>query len=72
VPEWKLWFDLVAIAPPVPLSQHVPVLDQVVEDLVSAALRDADRGSDVAKADPRIVSDTEQDVGMVGQKVPPA
>jgi hypothetical protein len=37
---------------------------------VSAALGDADRGSDVAQADTGIPGDAEQDVSMVREEVP--
>src|SRR5690349_16743406 len=65
-----LGLDLVVIAAPPPLSQHIPILDQLGENLVGAALGDADRGSDVAQANTGIPGDAEQDVGMVRKEVP--
>lgn len=68
--QWLLGLDLVVISATTSLAQHIPILDQLGENLVGAALGDADRSSDVTQADPGIPSDTEQDVGMVREEVP--
>ena len=51
--ERTLGHDLVAIAPAVSLAQHVPLVDGLGQDPVGGPLGDADRGRDVAQADPR-------------------
>jgi hypothetical protein len=51
MPQGKLGLDLVAVSAPMSLAQHVALLDQLGEDLVGAALRDADGSGDVAQAD---------------------
>ena len=62
--------DLVAIAPAVPFAQHVALLNQLGQDPVGGTLRDANRCGNVAQADARVMSDADEDVGVVGQKVP--
>ena len=52
------------------LAQHVALFDQLGEDPVGGALGDPDRGGDVAQPDARVTGDADEDVGVVGQKVP--
>jgi hypothetical protein len=54
------------------LAQHIALVDQLGKDLVGTPLGDADGSGDVAQADPGVLSDAEQDVGVVGQEVPAA
>ena len=61
---------LVAVSSAVSLAQHVALLDQLGQDPVGGALGDPDRCGDVAQADARVMSDADEDVGVVGQKVP--
>ena len=68
--QWKLRYDLVLVAPALSLTQHIALLDQLGEDPVSGALGDPHRSGDVAQANPRIMSDADQDMSVVGQKVP--
>jgi hypothetical protein len=70
VPQGKLRLDLVAVPAAMSLAEHIALVDQLGEDLVSAPLRDADSSGYVAKADPRVMSDAEKDVGVVGEEVP--
>jgi hypothetical protein len=70
VSQGKLGSDLVAITPPVPLSQHVAIVDQLREDLVRSALGDANRGGDVSEANSGIFGDAEQDMSVIGEEVP--
>jgi hypothetical protein len=70
VAERTLAHDLVAVPPAVSLAQHVALVDELGEDPVGGPLGDADRGGDVAKADPGIIGDAGEDVGVVCQKVP--
>jgi hypothetical protein len=62
--------DRVAIASALPLAQQVARFDQLGQDPVGGALGNADRRGDVADADPGVVSHADEDVGVVGQKVP--
>jgi hypothetical protein len=62
--------DLVAVAAPMSLAQHVSVLDQLGEHFVGAALGYANRSGDIAQSDAGILSDAEQNVGVVGEEVP--
>jgi hypothetical protein len=63
---------LVVVAPALALAPHVALFDQLGEDLVGAALGDADRVGDVAQAHPGVVCDAEENVGVVGEEVPAA
>ena len=62
--------DLVAVASALPFAQHVALFDQLGQDPVGGALRDPNRCGDVAQADARVMSDADEDMGVVGQKVP--
>jgi hypothetical protein len=66
----QLGLDLVAVAAPMPLAQNVALLDQLGEDFVGAALGDANRSRNIAQSDAGILSDAEQNVGVVGEEVP--
>ena len=66
----KLWLDLVAIPPAMSLAQHVALLNELGQDLVSGAFGDANRGGDVAQANARVMGHAREDVGVVCQKVP--
>jgi hypothetical protein len=68
--QGKIRHDLVAVSPPLSLAHYVALFNQLGEDPVGGALRDPDRGSDVAQADSRVMSHARKDVGVVGQKVP--
>jgi hypothetical protein len=68
----KLRFDLVTVSAPMPLTQHIATVHQLGQDLVGAALRNADYSSDVAQADARIMGDAQEDVRVIGQEVPAA
>ncbi len=70
VAKGQLGLDLVVVPPSVALTQDVALLDQLGEDFVGASLRDSDRGGDVAQADAGILTDAEQDVGVVREEVP--
>jgi len=68
--KWELGYHLVAISPALSLSQHIALLDELGQDPMGGALRDAHRSGDVAQADPRIVRHAGEDMGVVGQEVP--
>jgi hypothetical protein len=68
--EGKLRDDLVPISASLSLAEHVALFDELGQNPVGGALGDPDRGGDVAQADPRVISHTGKDVGVVGQKVP--
>jgi hypothetical protein len=70
MPQGKIGYDLVAVAPSLSLPQHVASFDQLGEDPVGAALGDPDRGGDVPQADSRVIGNAAKDVGVVGQEVP--
>jgi len=53
----------VAVPPAVSLAQHLALVDELGEDPVGGPLCDADRGGDIAKADPGIVGDAGEDAG---------
>ena len=62
--------DLVAVSSALSLAQHVALFDQLGEDPVGGALGDAYRCGDVAQADARVMGHAQEDMGVVGQKVP--
>jgi len=62
--------DLVAVAAAVLLLDDVAGPGQVGDDAVGAALGDVELGRDVARADPRVVRDAQQDPGVAGQERP--
>ena len=68
--QWTPRHDLVAVSSALSLAQHVALLNQLGQDPVGGTLRDADRCGNVAQADARVMSDADEDVGVVGQKVP--
>ena len=68
--QGQVRLDLVAIAPALPLAQHIALLDQLGEDPVGGAFGDPDSGGDVAQSDTRIIGHADKDVGVVGQEVP--
>jgi hypothetical protein len=70
VTEGKLRYDLVAVSSPLSLAQHVALFDQLGQDPVGRALRDPDRGGDVAQANSGVMSHAHEDVGVIRQKVP--
>ena len=53
----------VAVPPAVSLAQHLALVDELGQDPVGGPLCDADRGGDIAKADPGIVGDAGEDAG---------
>ena len=70
MPQGKLSLDLVAVPPALSLAQHVAVFDELGQDPVGGTLGDAYRSGNVAQADARVMSNADQDVGVVCQKVP--
>jgi hypothetical protein len=52
------------------LAQDIALVDQLGEDLVGTALCDADRIRDVSQANPGVVGDAEQNMGVVGEEIP--
>jgi len=70
VAERQLGLDLVAVPSSLPLAHHVTLLDQLGDDSVGGALGDPDGGCDVAEPDAGVASHADQDVRVVGQKVP--
>ena len=71
VAQGELRVDLVAVAPALPLAQHVSLIDELGEDPVCRPLGDADGAGEVAKPDAGITSHAYQYVRMIGQKAPP-
>jgi hypothetical protein len=70
MPKGKLRLDLVTVSAAMSFAQHISLIDQLGEDLVGAALRNAYRSGDVTQADARIMGDAQQDVRVIGQKIP--
>ena len=70
VAERQLGLDLVAVPSSLPLAHHVALLDQLGDDSVGGPLGDPDGGGDVAEPDAGVASHADQDVRVVGQKVP--
>jgi hypothetical protein len=66
----QLRLDLVDVSPPASLAMHIPLVDELGEDPVSASLGDPHSGGDVSQADARIARDADQDMGMPGEEVP--
>jgi hypothetical protein len=62
--------DVVAVAAAVLLLDHVAGLDQVGDDAEGAALGNVQAGRDVAQAHPGVMSDAQQNPGVVGQERP--
>ena len=60
--------DLVAVAAAVLLLDHVAGVGQVGDDAGRAAFRDVQAGRDVAQARAWVISDAQQDPGVVGQE----
>jgi hypothetical protein len=70
MPQGQLWLDLVVVSSPPSLARHIALIDEIGKDLVGAALRDADGAGNVAQPDSGVISDAQQDVGVVRQEVP--
>jgi hypothetical protein len=70
MPQGQLWLDLVVVSSPPSLARHIALIDEIGKDLVGAALRDADGAGNVAQADSGVISDAQQDVGVVREEVP--
>ena len=72
--EWvgqrELGLHLVAISSALSLAHHVPLVDQLGQDSVGGAFGDADGSGDVAQADTGVTSHADQDMRVIGQKVP--
>jgi hypothetical protein len=72
--EWMakrhLRFDFVDVSPPAPLAAHIALLDKLREDSMSTTFGDADGCGDITEADTGVMSHAQENVGMVGQKVP--
>src|SRR5512132_1558897 len=61
---------LVAVPSALSLAHHVPLIDQLGQDSVGGAFGDADGSGDVAQADTGVTSNADQDMRVIGQKVP--
>jgi hypothetical protein len=72
MPQGKLRLDLVAVPAAMSLAEHIALVDQLGEDLVSTPLRDPDSSGDIAQPDTGVMGDAEEDVGVVGEEVPAA
>jgi hypothetical protein len=70
VPQRQLCLDLVAVPSALALAHHVSLVDQLGDDPVGGALGDPDGGGDLAQPDARVTSNADQDVRVIGQKVP--
>src|SRR5260370_5023029 len=68
--QWEVRLDAVAVAAAVLLLDHVAGLDQVGDDAEGAALGYLQAGRDVAQAHPGVMSDAQQNPGMIGQEGP--
>ncbi len=66
----ELGHDLIAVATPISLAQDIALLNQLGEDFVGASLGNTDRSSYVAQSNTGIISNTEQDVSVVGEEIP--
>jgi hypothetical protein len=62
--------DLVAIAAPVALLDHIARVSEVGDHPEGRALGDPKRRPDVAETNPRIASDAQQHPGMIRQETP--
>lgn len=65
--------DLVPISAPVLLFlflHDVARCGQIGDDAISASLRNAEGGGDVAQTDPGVVGDAQEDPSMICEKVP--
>ena len=70
VGQRQLGLDLVAVPSALPLAHHVALVHQLGDDPVGGALGDPDGGGDVPQPDAGVTSNADQDVRVVGQKVP--
>jgi hypothetical protein len=68
--QWAVSLDLIAIAAAVFVLDDVSGFSQVSYDAVRAALGDAQDGSDVPQSRVRILRDSQQDAGVIGQEAP--
>ena len=64
--------DAVAVAASVALALDVSGLDEVGEDALCSALRDADLFGDFAEPGVRCAGDAEEHLGVVGEEAPGA
>jgi hypothetical protein len=62
--------DRVVVPAPVALTDDEPSVDQVGDDPLGGALRDADPVRDVAEPDVRVSGDAEKDLRVVRQERP--
>jgi hypothetical protein len=70
MPQGQLRLDLVVVSSPTSLARHIALIDEIGKDLVGAALGDADGAGNVAQPGSGVISDAQQDVGVVRQEVP--
>lgn len=68
--QGRIFHDLVAVSPAPALAQHVPLFDQLGHDPVGGALGDPNRRGDIAQADARVMSDADEDMGVIREEVP--
>src|SRR5450755_355635 len=66
----QVGLDLVAVAAAVLMPEHVARLGEIGHDAVGSALGDAQAGRDVAQPHVRVLGDTQQHPGVVGQESP--
>jgi hypothetical protein len=70
MPQREVCDDLVVISAPLSLAEHVAVFDELGQDPVGRALRDAHRVSDVPQPDAGIVGNAGEDMSVISQEVP--
>jgi len=68
VAEGPVEADLVDVVAAVLGQVDVASLDKVMDDAVDGAFADADVAGDLSEANLGVLSDADQDVGVVGQK----
>ena len=70
VAERPVEADVVNVVASAFRQHHIARLDEVVDDAVDGAFADADFAGDLGEAYLRVLSEADQDVGVVGQKRP--